>query len=169
MLYMIIEHFRDGDPVPVYRRLRDEGRLMPHDLRYVASWVTEDFRIKHYDPQHAPDPKAWLALDEGERTELVLQYHRRARVRLPNVRLHATIHVIVENQVALGDEIPVRRTLERLRAEGLDRHDAVQAVGSVVAKRIYELLKEGLPTGDPNEPYWAELESLTAEGWRHGG
>ena len=123
MLYMIIEHFRDGDPLPVYRRLRDEGRLAPEGLRYVASWVTEDFPL----------------------------------------------HVIVENQVVLGDEIPVRRTLERLRAEGLDRHDAVHAVGSVVAKRIYELLKEGLPTGDPNEPYWAELESLTAEGWRHGG
>ena len=44
MLSMIIEHFRDGDPVPVYLRLRDEDRLMPHDLRYVASWVTEDFR-----------------------------------------------------------------------------------------------------------------------------
>src|SRR5438093_345428 len=44
MLYMIIEHFRDGDPVPVYRRLRDEGRLVPQGLRYVASWVTEDFR-----------------------------------------------------------------------------------------------------------------------------
>src|SRR5438874_9888188 len=123
--------------------------------------------IERYDPHHAPDPEAWLALDEGERTALVLQYHRRARARLPNARLHATIHVIVENQ--LGDEIPVRRTLERLRAEGLDRHDAVHAVGSVLAKRIYELLKEGPPTGDPNAPYWAELESLTAEGWRHGG
>ena len=121
-----------------------------------------------YDPQRAPDPKTWLALDEEERIVLVLQYHRRARVRLPNARLHATIHVVVENQVALGDEIPVRRTLERLRAEGLDRHDAVHAAGSVLAKRIYDLLKEGLPAGDPNEPYWAELESLTAEGWRRG-
>ena len=121
-----------------------------------------------YDPQRAPDPKTWLALDEEERIVLVLQYHRRARVRVPNARLHATIHVIVENQVALGDEIPVRRTLERLRAEGLDRHDAVHAAGSVLAKRIYDLLKEGLPAGDPNEPYWAELESLTAEGWRRG-
>jgi len=121
-----------------------------------------------YDPQRAPDPKTWLALDEEERIVLVLQYHRRARVRVPNARLHATIHVIVENQVALGDEIPVRRTLERLRAEGLDRHDAVHAAGSVLAKGIYDLLKEGLPAGDPNEPYWAELESLTAEGWRRG-
>src|SRR5438128_578147 len=44
MQYMIIEHFRDGDPGPVYRRLRDEGRLVPQGLRYVASWVTEDHR-----------------------------------------------------------------------------------------------------------------------------
>jgi hypothetical protein len=25
MLYMIIENFHDGDPVPVYRRFRDSG------------------------------------------------------------------------------------------------------------------------------------------------
>lgn len=44
MLYMIIERFRDGDPLPVYRRFRDQGRLAPDGLRYVASWVTEDLR-----------------------------------------------------------------------------------------------------------------------------
>ncbi len=43
MTYMIIERFRDGDAVPVYRRFRDEGRLAPEGLRYVASWVTQDF------------------------------------------------------------------------------------------------------------------------------
>lgn len=42
MLYMVIEHFRDGDAVPVYRRFRDHGRLAPEGLRYVASWVTAD-------------------------------------------------------------------------------------------------------------------------------
>jgi hypothetical protein len=44
MLYMIVEHFRDGDAVPVYRRFRDHGRLAPDGLRYVASWVTDDLR-----------------------------------------------------------------------------------------------------------------------------
>jgi len=44
MLYMIIEHFRDGDPLPVYRRFRDHGRLAPDGLRYVASWVTDDYQ-----------------------------------------------------------------------------------------------------------------------------
>ena len=44
MLYMIVEHFRDGDALPVYRRFSDQGRLAPEGLRYVASWVTDDFR-----------------------------------------------------------------------------------------------------------------------------
>jgi hypothetical protein len=39
MLYMVIEQFKDGDPVPVYRRLRDEGRMVPDGLEYVSSWV----------------------------------------------------------------------------------------------------------------------------------
>jgi len=42
MLFMIIEHFNDGDLAPVYRRFRAEGRLMPEGLTYVASWVTAD-------------------------------------------------------------------------------------------------------------------------------
>jgi hypothetical protein len=44
MLYMIIEDFRGGDGVPVYRRFRDSGRLAPEGLTYVASWVTSDLR-----------------------------------------------------------------------------------------------------------------------------
>jgi hypothetical protein len=44
MLYMIVESFRGGDPLPVYRRFRDRGRMAPEGLRYVASWVSDDFR-----------------------------------------------------------------------------------------------------------------------------
>jgi Protein of unknown function (DUF3303) len=43
MLYMILEHFK-GDPVPVYRRFRDRGRLAPDGLRYISSWVTSDLQ-----------------------------------------------------------------------------------------------------------------------------
>ena len=42
MLYMIIERFKNRDPVPVYRRFRDQGRMAPEGLTYVSSWVTED-------------------------------------------------------------------------------------------------------------------------------
>ena len=42
MLYMIIESFRNGDPVPVYRRFRDKGRQAPEALKYISSLVTID-------------------------------------------------------------------------------------------------------------------------------
>jgi hypothetical protein len=63
MLYMIIEHFRDGDARPVYRRFRDRGRLAPEGLRYLASWVTEDFR-RCYQVMECDDPALlhqWMA------------------------------------------------------------------------------------------------------------
>ncbi|KAF2122251.1 hypothetical protein BDV96DRAFT_640307 [Lophiotrema nucula] len=42
MLYMIIEHFHDGNPIPIYARFRKQGRLMPEGLRYISSWTSED-------------------------------------------------------------------------------------------------------------------------------
>ncbi|MCI0567169.1 MAG: DUF3303 domain-containing protein [Acidobacteria bacterium] len=42
MLYLVIENYRNGDPVPVYRRFREQGRLAPEGLRYISSWVTSD-------------------------------------------------------------------------------------------------------------------------------
>jgi Protein of unknown function (DUF3303) len=38
-LYMVIEHFKNKDAVPVYRRFRDRGRMVPEGLVYVSSWV----------------------------------------------------------------------------------------------------------------------------------
>ena len=38
-LYMVIEHFKNGDAVSVYRRFRDSGRMAPEGLTYVSSWV----------------------------------------------------------------------------------------------------------------------------------
>ena len=55
MLYMIIEHFND-DPVPVYRRFRDRGRLAPDGLRYVSSWVTRDLQ-RCYQVMECDDPR----------------------------------------------------------------------------------------------------------------
>jgi len=83
--------------------------------------------VQDYDPLEAPDPEEWMALDEQERIDLVRDYHRRAGIRLPNEKLHATLHAIVEAQIALGDETPAGRIAQRLISEGLDRHDAIHA------------------------------------------
>ena len=40
-LYMVIERFRNGDPLPVYRRFRENGRMAPEGLNYLSSWVDE--------------------------------------------------------------------------------------------------------------------------------
>ncbi len=39
---MIVERFKNQDPVPVYRRFRGRGRLVPEGLRYLSSWVDEE-------------------------------------------------------------------------------------------------------------------------------
>jgi hypothetical protein len=43
MLYMVIERFKPGAAVDVYRRSRAEGRLLPEGLAYVSSWVDLEF------------------------------------------------------------------------------------------------------------------------------
>jgi Protein of unknown function (DUF3303) len=40
-LYMVIEHFRNGDAAPIYRRFRERGRMAPVGLAYISSWVNE--------------------------------------------------------------------------------------------------------------------------------
>ena len=43
MLFMVIEQFRDQDPLPAYRKLRDEGRALPDGLHFVGSWIEANF------------------------------------------------------------------------------------------------------------------------------
>ena len=61
--YMVVEHFRDGDAIPVYRRFRDRGRLAPDGLVYVASWVDKPMR-RCYQVMETNDRAlldAWIA------------------------------------------------------------------------------------------------------------
>ena len=122
--------------------------------------------MDHYDPDVTPDAKEWLALDEGERLVLVEGYHRDARIALPRTarRFHATIHTIVENQLALNDE-PVVGALGRLMKEGLNRHDAVHAVGSVVAEHINDLFRLKDSPETSHAQYYAAIERLTVAEW----
>ena len=43
MLFMVVERFRDRDAKAVYRRFRDQGRMMPDGLKYVGSWIEANF------------------------------------------------------------------------------------------------------------------------------
>jgi hypothetical protein len=43
MLFMVIERFRDRDAKAIYRRFREQGRMMPDGLNYVGSWIEANF------------------------------------------------------------------------------------------------------------------------------
>jgi len=118
-----------------------------------------------YDAAVAPDPAHWLALGEEERLDLVLGYHRRAGIFPPSESMHAVIHVGIENQIALGDELPVRQAVDRLMGEGLDRHEAVHAVGSVLTDQLVEAMKDPEAKAVSQEAYNAAIEQLTVERW----
>ena len=44
MLFMVIERFKGDDMLPVYKRVRDEGRALPEGLTYIGSWIEPSFR-----------------------------------------------------------------------------------------------------------------------------
>jgi len=138
------------------------------DTRKSGIRRTLEEAVEVYDPGSSPDPKRWLALEEPDRLDLV-QTAVDNEPGVPNPKLHAAFHLIVENQAAMGDETPVAATLERLVNEGLDRHEAVHAVGSVLSSHVFRVLElggEALDGGEPNESYWLDLDSLTAARWR---
>jgi len=63
VLFMIVERFRDGDPLPVYRRFRDRGRLAPPGLDYLGSWVSADLTTC-FQVMESPDRELldqWIA------------------------------------------------------------------------------------------------------------
>jgi len=130
----------------------------------VSLAVTRGDTLDRYDPSQPPDPNEWLELDEQERSLLVEDHHRRARIDLPNATLHATMHVVVENQLAANDE-PVVRALARLMKEGLSRHEAVHAIGSVVAQHIFDMLKMKDTPETSRARYYAAVERLTRAKW----
>lgn len=62
-LFMIVEHFRNGNAAPVYRRFRERGRMAPDGLTYISSWVTEKMSTC-YQIMETDDP---MLIDEWMR------------------------------------------------------------------------------------------------------
>ena len=123
--------------------------------------------MQNYDPMVDLDARQWDLLDEDERVSVVMKYHQEAGIELPDEYTHALLHVIVENQIALGQQTPVEAVLHRLTDENLDRHDAVHAIANILAVHMVELM-HGEDAALGNDEYYAELEKLTAEKWQRG-
>jgi hypothetical protein len=151
------------------RTLGDDGFDfgLPEDAIDTPDELDDD--ETDYDPDAGPDPTHWLAFEEGERLRQVMDYHERYDGSLAEPEVHAAIHVMIENQIATDDEMPAREALERLMAEGLSRHEAVHALGSVLTEMIV-----AIANGDKGEEaersradaYNGAIARITAEDWR---
>ena len=59
MLFMVIEHFKNGDPTPVGHRFRLHGRMLPEGVTYHASWIDAQ-NARCFQVMEAPD---WESLE----------------------------------------------------------------------------------------------------------
>jgi hypothetical protein len=140
------------------------------DLGYtklaMSGRLAERETAMRYEANEQPYSEVWLELDESERIDAVRDYHRRTRVKLENPEVHAIAYVVVENQIVLGEATSVPATLDRLMDEGLDRHDAIHAIASILMRIVYNVAHETDDGSDINAKYGRELGKLTAAGWR---
>jgi hypothetical protein len=121
--------------------------------------------VDTYNPDEAPDPREWLSLGEAERLDLVIAYHEREKIPVASARLHAAIHTVVETQLAMPEQA-VADTMARLRSEGLSRHDAIHAVGSVLVERLLSAMKQKATAASLAGGYLEDLKALSAEAWQ---
>jgi hypothetical protein len=117
------------------------------------------------DPPPTPAALDWLALDEGERMHRIERYHRLlpARQQPPNLTLHASMHAIVETQLAMGDPAEMRVALDRLLGEGLDRHNAIHALATVLSTHLHAVMSS--KASFDAAAYVRDLSEISKERW----
>ncbi len=118
--------------------------------------------IDSYDPLSPPAPQEWLAVPDQRRIDLVLAYHHATGERGENEQMHCLLHAIVENQVAMGDRMPVGEKIRQLMAQGLDRHQAVHAIAIVLATHMRRQANAIQRKGDDEQRYFSEVRRMNA-------
>ena len=86
MLFMIIERFHNHDPLPVYTRFQNHGRLAPAGLTYISSWVSQDlsqcYQVMEAEKRELVDQwiKEWEDLVDFEVVEVMGSEEAKTRV-----------------------------------------------------------------------------------------
>jgi hypothetical protein len=121
-----------------------------------------------YNPDQPVNSKNWLELDEAIRIELVHDFHSELDLEMADeaLSLHSTIHVLVENQLAMGVEF-IPETIAKLTRQGLNRHEAIHAIGALISEDIFDVLN-GNAEEFSQKKYRRKLEKITAKRWLKG-
>ena len=122
--------------------------------------------MESYDPLIPPDPAEWEALDEDLRIVLVRKYHEQAGIEIPGMDLHATMHVVIEGQLADAGDSVIMANYARLMAGGLNRHEAIHAMAFEMTTTLH--LAQKRPDANFNfmARYHGGLKRLKPRDWR---
>jgi hypothetical protein len=122
-----------------------------------------------YNPNKSVYSENWLALDEALRIKLVHDFHSGLDLDMAEdaLQVHSTIHVIVENQLAMGVDL-IPKTVAKLIRQGLNRHETIHAIGAIISEDIFDIMKGNTEEFSPKK-YRRKLEKLTAKRWLKGG
>ncbi len=123
-----------------------------------------------YNPLIEPDKDEWLESSEYDRIDAVREFHENFDddefEEDGALSIHSTLHVIVENQLAMGVEL-IPETIAKLTRQGLDRHEAIHAIGAIISEDIFYIVR-GVKTDFSPKQYRRKLEKITAKRWRKG-
>jgi hypothetical protein len=99
--------------------------------------TSEDARLLRAMREHPEYSDLWRRLDELSEEEIERDG--------TNPIMHIVMHSTVEGQIADNEPKAVRRTLEPLLRQGLDRHEAIHRLAEVLAEEMYYVLVQGRP------------------------
>ncbi len=123
-----------------------------------------------YSPLTQPDKDEWLESPEFDRIDAVRDFHESSIdddfEEEGALAIHSSLHVIVENQLALGVEF-IPETVAKLTRQGLDRHEAIHAIGAIISEDIFDIMRSE-KTEFSAKQYRKKLEKITAKRWRKG-
>ena len=108
-------------------------------------------------------------VEGSELVNQIVEEHRQPHpgVEGDRLRLHLALHQVVEQQLVQGEPAETAATLDRLQHQGLSRHQAVHAIGSVVSAEVFEVLQERKQYDEAR--YLAGLRALSAAAFLAGG
>ena len=124
--------------------------------------------MEKYDPANSINAQEWLELEEAEQIELVRDFHSELNLDMPieALTVHSSIHIIVENQLAMRVDL-IPETIAKLTRQGLDRHEAIHAIGAIISEDIFDVIRGNIEEFSPAK-YRRKLEKITAKRWLKG-
>ncbi len=140
-----------------YKELRNFARNYIADIwkkhKMGGSLKGVDKRLANIMKEHKEYYKVWDNADKIGENEYIIEG--------VNPFLHVQLHLIVENQLAMGNPRIVKEVVEELNKFGLSHHEIVHLIAKPLLEQIFDMLKNNV-LFDENR-YTRDLRKIVEE------